>query len=161
MTSLKDYKNIVSQEVQKEVFRRRSRDVMVSDEFAGVLQQFYILQNWRKLREKIHPEELWAMLKLFEYRSAKLIFDIETGNLLGESSTQEIYKKYYYNSLWLLNEEGSENLIFPKNISTFIAISILLIVIYFVLNIFVGKTRHKVNRKVCVLNLLKVSTRVQ
>lgn len=104
MSTLAEYKNLLEESLHSRVFlndpNRRDNNIYVDEAFGGTLHQLYILRHWDRLRATLSEEELWTRLKQYEYRPAKLVFDSVTGQLVGDSASQELYKRYYRNALW-------------------------------------------------------------
>lgn len=98
MSNIDTYKEFIEESLHSRIFQndpRLDRNIYVDSRFGGTLQQLAIVRNWSSLREKFSSDELWAFLKLNEYRPSKLVFD-ESGN-----TNLELYQQYYRRSLWL------------------------------------------------------------
>lgn len=167
MSNLYEYKKIIDNKLHEKIFQTdnklRDSNIYVNRDFSGTIQQLFIVGNWDVLNKYISSDELWAILKLYEYRPAKLVFDGVSGNLIADTSSQELYKKYYYNSLWLYdenkNKEQDKNFDIRKffNVYSYLVFIFLLIVLYFVVDFF-DKRQRKPNN---LLKLLQISTEAQ
>lgn len=166
MSNLYEYKKIIDNKLHAKIFQTDNKlldsNIYVNRDFSGAIQQLFIIGNWETLTKYISSDELWAILKLYEYRPAKLVFDGVSGNLIADSSSQELYRKYYYNSLWLYENEDKEqdrNIDIRKflNVYSFLIFLFLFIVLYFVVDFFDKKQRKPNN----LLKLLQISTEAQ
>lgn len=174
MSNLAEYLSLVDEKLHKSVFftdpQLMDYNVYVDRDFVGTLQQLYIVKNWSVLRNKIGDDELWLLLKLYEYRTSnKLVFDGSTGTLIADNNAQELYKKYYYNSLWLLDNNDKTQSggggVGPNadtldtrnflNIRTLIVVVILLVLFYYIVSVW----RGQVNTTNNLLDILEESTR--
>lgn len=113
MSNLYEFKNLINENLHENVFQNDptllDSNVYINKDFSGTLQQLFIIRNWAELLEKISEEELWAFIKLHEYRQTKIVFDGSSGDIIADESAQELYKKYYYNSIWLKNRNHTTN----------------------------------------------------
>lgn len=99
MSNLYEYKELIDKQLHSRIFLNDplllDSNIYINRDFSGTIQQLFIVSNWETLRKKITDDELWAMLKLHEYRSSKIVFDSSTGSLIADVSAQALYKKYY------------------------------------------------------------------
>lgn len=164
MSNLHEYKQVVDSKLYDKIFlndrKLSDSNLYVSNDFSGTIQQLFILRNWEELNKKISQDELWVMLKLYDHRPAKLIFNTINGKLVADSRAQELYKKFYYNSMWLYKPEDKDIRNY-FNISTLVLVIVLLVILYFVTG-FIETAIQKVNYNLLdPLKLLEISTRYQ
>lgn len=140
MANLHDYKSAVEDRLLERIFENDptlvDSNIYVNRSFGGTLQQLVMVRNWDTLSKSISQEELWALLKLQEYRLSKLVFDGQSGHLIADASAQELYKKYYYNSLWIDNDNNNtfdirQSLFNPY---TILCIVLFLIIVFYIIN---------------------------
>ncbi|WBR61481.1 FeoB-associated Cys-rich membrane protein [Drosophila suzukii associated hytrosavirus 1] len=139
MSNLFEYKDLLNESLHSRVFfndpKLLDSNVYVDPEFGGTLHQAFILRNWAELKKKIPEDELWTRLKAYEHRQAKIIFD-PIGHLIADANSQELYKKYYYNSLWA----DSENKI---GIGIIFLITVLLALFYYIIRVWRSQKKSK------------------
>lgn len=168
MSNLAEYADVVDTSLHSRVFLNDPKlmdgNVYVNRDFSSILQQLYIVKNWKRLSQRITPDELWAYLKLHEYRPSKLVFDGETGDLIADTSSQDLYKRFYYNSLWLIDDDDDNNNTNKPdarnylNISTLIIIVVFLVILFFITNTWQQEANGGTNN---ILQFLKASTVAQ
>lgn len=164
MSNLFQYRDIVDEDLHSRVFINDAHHidtkVYVNSDFSGTLQQLFIIRNWETLSEIISPDELWAILKIYEYRPANIIFDGTTGNLIGDSNSRELYQKFYYNSLWLSSDQYISSTSFY-----FISFVLIVILIYILYTIVILNREKQVKRRrlkpISLLDLLEQTTQSQ
>lgn len=159
MSNLVAYKDLIDSSLHSEIFQsdRELKDpnIYINRSFSGTLQQLFLLRNWNQLRNVIPEEQLWLILKKYEYKLVQLVFDSANGKLIADSDAQDLYKKYYYNSFWIGNYSFF-------NFSTILLILIIfaIFLIIVIINKFVVYNR-KVDRyleNIDILSLLQKST---
>lgn len=157
MSNLVEFKKLIDPKLYTSVFvsdpKISDSNVYVNRAFSSALHQLFILRNWHTLNTKITSEELWLLLKLHEYRPSKLVFDSVTGNLIAESRSQELYKTFYYNSLWSRDTETRQH--FSVGILLFVII--FLVIFYYIVSVVQGQVSSLHN----FLDILDLSTREQ
>lgn len=155
MSNLFEYKNVIEEKLHEKVFINDPKfldaNIYINKDFSSTIQQLFILRNWNTLSKQITQDELWSYLKLHEYRTSKLVFNSVSGNLIADAASQDLYKQYYYNSLWLT--DGSRYL----NTCTLIFIIVLLALFYYITGVWHKQTASTNN----LLELLEISTRAQ
>lgn len=151
MSVLSEFKDVVDETLHSQVFLNDPRlldsNIYVNRDFSSTLHQLYLLKNWTKLRKVIDEDELWALLKIHEFRSSKLVFDGSNGALIADSTSQELYKKYYYNALWLSNPH--------INFQSLLVAVVILVIFYYILNLWQQQTNND------LLQILETATRIQ
>lgn len=163
MSHITDYKKLLDEKLHSRIFitdpTLKNSTIFIQPSFSGTLQQLFIVRNWDTLKKTISTEELWAFLKSYEFRQSKLVFDSITGNLIGDKKSEEIYKKYYYNSLWLV-DGGNIDIKNYFNIKTLLCIIILMIIFFYIIN---NLKYQQVNFMGVdgILSLLESTTRAQ
>lgn len=157
MSNLVEYKNVIDDKLHDTIFisdpKFLDTNIYINTDFSSTIQQLYILRNWDTLSKKITEDELWAYLRLHEYRTSKLVFNSVSGNLIADAASQDLYKKYYYNALWLT--DCSQYL----NIFTLMFIIILLTLFYYITNLWQKQITSAAANN--LLELLEISTRAQ
>lgn len=168
MSNLYEYAALISDKLHGRIFLNDPQwldnNVYINRDFTGTLQQLYILRNWEELKKNINEDALWIQLRLHEFRAGKLVFDGNTGQLIADSSAQALYRRYYYNSIWLPNDENSRGAggigIFDirkyLNIFALVFLVILCALIYFILYL-LDRQRQVFN----LLDILETSTKAQ
>lgn len=161
MLNINDFADIIAPRLHNRIFLNDPKlldsNVYMNRKYSSTLQQLYILKNWEILNKRITHDKLWAFLKLYEYRSSKLVFDGVTGNLIGDKSSQDLYKQYYYNTLWIDNHNDEINVKSFLNVETIVIITILLCVLYYISNRWEKQNKTALN----ILNVLQDSTVAQ
>lgn len=153
MSNLVDYKQLIDEKLHAKIFigdpKLLDTNIYINRDFSSTLQQLFIVKHWKVLREKINEDELWALLKLSEHRPAKLVFDGVTGELIADKSSQELFKKYYKNSLWLDDDKR-----YALSIRNLIFVCVLFFLLYYIFTVLEQQT----NRTNNLLNILEYST---
>ena len=167
MSNLYEFKDLINEKLHENVFQNDptllDANVYVNRDFSGTLQQLFIIRHWNELSKKISEEELWSLLKLHEYRLSKIVFDSNTGNIIADENAQELYKKFYYNAIWLDNinatTANTTNLGIDSYLNkyTIVIIVFLLLLLYF---IFFVSHRGNISSN-NLLDILEISTREQ
>lgn len=150
MTSIVDFKNIIDEELHATIFlidpTNENSNIYINKEYSTTLQQLIILANWEDLKQTIPESQLWIYLKAYEFRNTQFAFDGQSGARLENIRTSDnIYKHYYRNSLWLYETSLFTTLLFV------LATIVILYLVFF----FNGKDYKK---NINLLNLLKAST---
>lgn len=137
MSNLYEYKALTEPSLHSRIFLNDPRlldsNVYMNRDFSATLQQLFLVRNWKLLTQTISQEELWAMLKLHEYRGSTLVFDSNSGNLIADKNSQQLYKKFYFNSIWLPakhNDDGGTNISKFFSINSALFCIVLLVVFY-------------------------------
>lgn len=168
MSNISDYKSLIDERLHERIFLLDNANrIYINPDFSGTIQQLFILKNWNILNKRISENELWLLLKLYEYRTANLYFDSNTGNLIGDTKSQDLYKKFYSNSLWLKDNNNNNNdgdKSEKRRQFSQLEILIIIIVITYILYLFffkISKIQYKAFIPQNILDLLEISTREQ
>lgn len=162
MSNLYEFKALINENLHETVFQNDpallDSNVYVNRDFSGTLQQLFIIKNWDNLAKRIPEEELWAFLKLHEYRQSKIVFEGASGNIIADESAQDLYKKYYYNSIWLTNTSTTSIDNYFSKYTTIIIAFFLLLILYCIFFVWHRQgTEYNSN----LLDILEISTRAQ
>lgn len=163
MSNIHDFASIVDLKLHDRIFlndpKLMDSNVYMNRKYSGTLQQLYIIKNWDSLVQRITPEELWAFLKIHEYRSSKLVFDSNTGDLIADRRSQDLYKRYYNNSLWSDEHDRGDaiNIKSFLNFQTLFIIIIFLFILFYISNIWEEQNNAANN----ILDILQASTIAQ
>lgn len=159
MSNLHEYKSVVDEKLHSRIFLKNLTDLNISINrpFSSTIQQLFIVRNWETLSKTISQEELWAYLKIYEYRLSDIVFDEKTGNLIADENAKDLYKNYYYNSLILSSFDFSKRF----NIYNILCVIVLFFIFVYITSIW--RRKHKINALNVsgLLNLLETSTRAQ
>lgn len=163
MSNLSEYKSVVDEKLHGRVFINDpslvDTNIYVNRIFSGTLQQLFIVRNWSTLSTVISPDELWTYLKLHEYRNSQVVFDGTTGNVVADAKAQELYKKYYYNSVISPSARQSFDIRRYFNTYTLLCIVVLLVLFFYITTLWQQQvdTLNVDN----LLQMLETSTRAQ
>lgn len=168
MSNIYEYKSIIDPSLHKRIFitdpKLYDANIYINRDFSSTIQQLIILGNWKTLNKRIDSDELWNILKLYEFRAGKLVFDGHTGDLIADKRAQSLYKKYYYNSLWFTEDRTGIQTRNFLNLGTLIFVLILLFIFFYVTSVWEQQRQASGSAKLNTFNLLnrlENSTRAQ